>query len=140
MRRRRSIKPEKWVPEQRGTWRYLIDPRRYRLLGSPEAWGLPITIRVAERDLHGYCNQISEGGLGVVLTEEVPLGSVVSLQFEVPPHSSGLRVQAVVRYQLGFQHGLAFTSLNEAERFAIRQFCNELPPLPDKRFNEKPFP
>ncbi len=54
------------------------------------------------------------------------MGSVVSLQFIVPPHSTELRVEAVVRYHVGLQHGLEFTSLNEEERLAIRQFCDEL--------------
>ncbi|MFZ3212056.1 MAG: PilZ domain-containing protein [Terriglobales bacterium] len=122
-----SEHPEKWVPERRRFRRCPVDPRTYRSLASPEAWGLPITVTLHGRDLEAYCNQIAEGGLGVSLTEEVPVGSVVSLQFVVPPHATELRVQAVVRYQVGFQHGLEFTSLNEGERVAIRRFCNELP-------------
>ena len=118
---------EKWVPEQRRFRRYLIDPHIFRSLASPEAWGLPITVTLQERNLEAYCNHIAEGGLGVSLPEEVPVGSVVSLQFVVPPHATELRVQAVVRYQVGFQHGLEFTSLNEGERLSIRQFCTELP-------------
>jgi len=55
------------------------------------------------------------------------MGSEVSLQFVVPPHSTELHVQAVVRYRVGVRHGLEFNSLNEEERVAIRQFCNELP-------------
>ncbi len=137
VRKRRCIKPERWVPERRGSWRYLIDPRRYRLLGSPETWGLPITVTADERDLKGYCNQIAEGGIGAVLPEEVPVGSVVSLRFALPHQSTELHVQAVVSYRLGFQHGVALTSLNESERLAIRQFCNELPPLPDKRLEDR---
>jgi len=118
----------KWLPERRRFPRYLIDPHTYRSLASPEAWGLPITVTLHERDLEASCNQIAEGGLGAFLPEEVPVGSVVSLQFAAPPpHLTELRVQAVVRYQVGFQHGLEFTSLNEAEREAIRQFCSELP-------------
>jgi len=129
----RSEPPERWVPEERRLWRYLIDPRALRLRASPEAWGLPITVTFQERGLEGYCNQIGEGGLGVFLPEKVPVGSVVSVQFVVPPHSTKLHVQAVVRYRVGSQHGLEFISLNEGKRVAIRQFCNELPPLPDKR-------
>jgi len=128
---------EKWVPERRRFPRYLIDPRTYRSLAVPEAWGLPITVTLHERNLEAYCNQISEDGLGAFLPEEVPVGSVVSLQFVVPPDSTELHVQAVVRYQVGFQHGLEFTSLNEGERVAIRQFCNELPRLSDKRLRDQ---
>jgi len=96
-------------------------------MASPEAWGLPVTVTLGERDLEAHCNQISEGGIGAFLPEEVPKGSMVSLRFIVPPHSTELHIQAVVRYQVGFQHGLEFTSLNEGERATIRQFCKELP-------------
>jgi len=133
----RSVPSENWVPEARRFWRYLIDPRAYRLGASPEAWGLPITITFQERDLQGYCNQIAEGGLGALLQEELPVGSVVSLQFVVPPRSARLHVQAVVRYHIGLQYGLELTPLHEGERVAIRQFCNELPLLPDKRLRRR---
>jgi len=88
---------------------------------------LPITVTRQQSDLEGYCNQIAEGGLGAFLSEEVPVGSVVLLQLAVPPDSTRLHAQAVVRYQIGFQHGLEFLSLDEAERAAIRKFCKELP-------------
>jgi hypothetical protein len=87
---------------------------------------LPITVIVRERGLEGYCNQIAQGGLGALLPETVPVGSVTLLQFVMPTFPSKLRVQAVVRYQIGFQHGFEFLSLNEAEQLAIRQFCSEL--------------
>jgi len=122
-----SEHPEEWVPERRRFRRFPIDPRTYRSLASPEAWGLPITVTLHERDLEAYCNQIAEGGLRASLSEEVPVGRMVSLRFVVPPHETELRVQAVVRYRVDFQHGLEFTSLNEGERLSIRRFCNELP-------------
>ncbi len=133
--RRRPIShenPDRWVPEQRRFWRYQIDPRTYRLSASPEVLGLPITVSFQERDFAGQCCQLSEGGLGAFLPEEVPVGSVVSLQFVMPP-STKLRVQAVVRYQIGLQHGFVFASPTEGERVAIRRLCNELPRLPDTR-------
>ncbi len=90
---------------------------------------IPITVSLPERDIEGECNQIAEGGLGAFLREPVPVGSVVSLQFVVATPPTKLHLQGVVRYASGFQHGLEFVSLNEAERLAIRQFCTELPSL-----------
>ena len=72
---------------------------------------MPITVAVRGLDIEGYCNQIADGGLGTFLREEFGVGSEVRLQFVVPPQATQLRVQAVVRYQIGFQHGLEFTSL-----------------------------
>ena len=88
---------------------------------------LPLTVSLGDRDLEGYCNQIAEGGLGALLPEPVPVGSPVMLHFRVPSPPAELHVQAVVRYQIGFQHGLEFASLDEGERLSIRQFCTELP-------------
>jgi diguanylate cyclase (GGDEF)-like protein/PAS domain S-box-containing protein len=79
-----------------------------------------------ERDLEGRCGIISEGGLAVSLPEPLPVGIVVPLHFTVSTHPTPLHVMAVVRTQLGFQHGLEFVSLTEAEQVSIRQFCNEL--------------
>lgn len=102
-----------WTTGQRRFQRYLTN--------------LSITVSLGERDIEGYCNQIAEGGLGAFLQEPVPVGSVVSMQFVVPTHSTQLHLQGVVRYEFGFQHGLEFVSLNEGERLAIRQFCTQLP-------------
>lgn len=101
-----------WTTGQRRFMRYLTN--------------IPICVRAGERDIEGYCNQIAEGGLGALLRELVPVGSVVSLQFVVPIHATKLHLQAVVRYEIGLQHGLEFVSVNDLERFTIRQFCNEL--------------
>jgi len=110
---RNPANPEEWTTERRRFRRYLTD--------------LPLTVSLGERDLEGYCNQIAEGGLGAFLPEPVPAGSVVALHFAVPTPPTELHVQAVVRYQIGFQHGLEFVSLAEGGRLAIRQFCTELP-------------
>jgi PilZ domain len=88
---------------------------------------LPITVSLGQRDIEGYCNQIAEGGVGALLQEPVPEGSLVSMQFVVPTHPTKLHLQGVVRYEFGFQHGLEFASLKEEERLAIRQFCTQLP-------------
>ena len=105
--------PEEWTTGKRRFRRYLTN--------------LPLTVGLGERDLEGYCNQIAEGGLGAFLPEPIPAGSVVVLHFAVPSPPAELHVQAVVRYQIGFQHGLEFASLDEGERLSIRRFCDELP-------------
>lgn len=88
---------------------------------------IQVILGFRERDLEAYCNDIAEDGLGALLPEPIPPGSVVLLKFVVPTHPTELHVRAVVRYHFGLQHGLAFLSLSEGERLAIRQFCSELP-------------
>jgi hypothetical protein len=101
------------VPERRRFPRYLTN--------------LPMTAALPEGVVEGYCNQISEGGVRAFLLGPVHIDRVVVLHFAVPGHVTDLQVKAVVRYRMGFQHGLEFLSLSEAERLAIRQLCSELP-------------
>ena len=105
--------PHVW-PKQRRFPRYRAD--------------LPLRVRnQQERDLDGCCIGISEGGLGGILPEPIPVGSVVQLRLSLPTHPTALEVRAVVRHQLDdLRHGFEFVSLTEAERLSIRQFCNEL--------------
>jgi len=79
---------------------------------------LPSLLSVRDRDLEGYCDNIAEGGLAAFLPEPIPLGSVLLVQFVLPTQPTELHVQVVVRHQFGFQHGLAFLSLSEAERLS----------------------
>jgi hypothetical protein len=79
-----------------------------------------------ERDLDGSCIVIAEGGLGGVLAEAIPVGSVVQLRVALPTHAALFQVWAIVRYQLDFHHGFEFLSPTEEERLSVRQFCNEL--------------
>ncbi len=79
-----------------------------------------------ERELDGRCLVIAEGGIGGILPEPIPVGSVVQLRFAIPTHRTLFEVWAVVRYQVDLHHGFEFVSLTEDERLSVRQFCNEL--------------
>jgi hypothetical protein len=105
-----------------GTW--VVGRRRFPRYRT----ALPLRVRDhLERQLEGYCDIIAEGGLGVTLSETLPPGSVVLLQFALPNRPTELQVWAIVRsYVDPHQHGLEFISLNDEERLSIRLFCNEL--------------
>jgi hypothetical protein len=88
---------------------------------------LPLRVRTHEElDAGGRCFVIAEGGLGGVLAQAIPVGSVVQLRVALPTHPALFEVWAVVRYQLDLHHGFEFLSLSEEERLSVRQFCNEL--------------
>jgi len=109
--------------EKSGTW--VVGRRRFPRYRT----ALPLRVRDhLERQLEGHCDIIAEGGLGVTLSETLPLGSVVLLQFSLPNRAAELQVWAIVRsyVDLHQQHGLEFVSLAEEEQLSIRQFCNEL--------------
>jgi hypothetical protein len=69
---------------------------------------------------------ISEGGVGGILLEPLPVGNVVQLRLALPTHPTLFQVWAVVRCQLDFHHGFEFVSLTQEERLSLSQFCNQL--------------
>ena len=110
--------------ENGGTWKQVVGRRRFPRYHT----SLPLRVRDhLERDLEGYCDVIAEGGLGATLSETLPPGSVVLLQFALPNRPTELQAWAIVRFYVDpHQHGLEFVSLTEEERLSIRQFCNGL--------------
>jgi len=84
-----------------------------------------------EQAFAGRCTIVAEGGLGAILPQAFPTGSVVRLQLSIPTHAAALTVRAVVRNQKGLRHGFEFLSLTDSERVAIKKFCNRLMPQAD---------
>ncbi len=73
--------------------------------------------------LKGHTVDISESGISVMLTTEVPLGELVELTFTVP---FGLvQVYAMVRQRNAFRYGLQFVH-SETASVIIRQTCRHL--------------
>jgi len=88
---------------------------------------LPVRLRdQQEQEFAGRCVVLGEGGLAAILSELLPLSSVVTLRLSIPAHPTALQPYAVVRNQLGLRHGFEFLSLTNSERVAVRQFCNGL--------------
>jgi hypothetical protein len=63
----------------------------------------------------GRCHELSEGGIGAALAEQLPIGEVVTLEF-----SPTLKVYGTVRYMHGFYHGFEFVLLRDRQREAIK--------------------
>jgi PilZ domain len=80
-------------------------------------------------EIQGRCGDIGQGGMGTVLTAEVPQGEVVSLEFRLAASSLPFAIRAIVRYQKGFVHGLEFLGLSSEQQSAINTFCAGLEPL-----------
>jgi hypothetical protein len=77
-------------------------------------------------EISGRCSDIGRGGMGAVLTSEIPAGEVVSLEFRVPSSSTLLSVRAIVRYQRGFTHGMEFLTPSPQMQGIIDSFCEGL--------------
>jgi c-di-GMP-binding flagellar brake protein YcgR len=80
------------------------------------------------REIQGRCSDIAHGGLGTVLTAEVPKGEVVSLEFSLAVNTPPLVVRSIVRFRKGFMHGLEFLGITPEQQAAIDAFCQGLSP------------
>ena len=78
-----------------------------------------------EREIivYGRSTQISEGGMGVTLTGEVPRGTIARLMFKLPGEDDERAVPAEVKYRRGFYCGFEFLALSASERTELRSFC-----------------
>ncbi len=77
-------------------------------------------------EIRGRCGDIGRGGMGTVLTAEVPAGEVVSVEFSLPSSAQSFAVRAIVRYRRGFMHGLEFLGLTPEQESDIAAFCANL--------------
>ena len=113
-------------PRCGGTGLVAVRPRVERRRVPRYRTSLPVAVRASDGDVEGQSTSISEMGLSTSLPAALPVGTVVLLQFAIPPHPSQLRLWSVVRHVIGLHHGLEFVSLTEGERLSLRQFCNQL--------------
>lgn len=98
-------------------------PRAYvrRFPRVPADLRLIITDEQGEQ-FRGRCSSVSEGGFGVVLAGELPLGSLVTVEFKPRRSERAVRLVAQLRYRNGFHHGFEFAAPSDEQRQAIAEF------------------
>jgi hypothetical protein len=87
---------------------------------------LEVDIRVYPRNaavVRGHSVDISESGISAMLRQEVPVGEVVRLEFNVP--SGEVEVHAFVRQRNAFRYGFQFMESSAAQDL-IRRTCRQL--------------
>lgn len=89
---------------------------------------VPIAVTVLRE--HGYqtvlgrTNDVAVGGIGAVVTEELPIGEVVKMEFPLETGSDPLSVRGVVRYRKSYLHGIEFLGLSATDLARIQTFCD----------------
>jgi hypothetical protein len=78
-----------------------------------------------EAILYGRIIDISELGLGAVISGSLNRGEAVSLEFSAGPGSPTLCLAAVIRCARGFRHGFEFSGLSAAEAETLRACFEE---------------
>lgn len=74
--------------------------------------------------IYGRTRDISEGGIGVVISDSLAPESRVAVELPVDFQTSPLRMNAVVCYRRGFSHGFEWIALEPADLAAIRRICS----------------
>jgi hypothetical protein len=94
---------------------------------------IPIVVKVLGQDgylrVHGRCFEIAESGLGAVISSELTVGEMATLEFELPEHEEPFVIRAIIRHRMGFLHGFEFLGLLAGQVEQIRQFCHLLTPM-----------
>lgn len=106
---------------------------------SPPKWSVP---RVAPRYimdqrlliragsiLHGRTKDISESGIGATVAGEMDVGDMVELEFHLSGSLTLVKLSAQVKYRQGFQYGLHFVDITEAQQNAIRKATIHMEPV-----------
>ena len=73
--------------------------------------------------VYGRSAQLSEGGIGVTMTREMPKGTVATLVFKLPGDADERTLQAEVKYRNGFRCGFEFLGMSAQARKDFLYFC-----------------
>jgi hypothetical protein len=76
--------------------------------------------------LAGQCKDLSEAGMGLLLSEEISMGEVLALAFSLPMSATPWLVRAVVRHRRGYHYGLEFLSLSREQGMVLTGFLDGL--------------
>ena len=79
-------------------------------------------------DLRGRCTELSQGGMGCVISNELALGEIVSASLSLSPASEPMVLRAVVRRRTGLSHGLEFVGATASQNEQIQMYCRNLEP------------
>jgi c-di-GMP-binding flagellar brake protein YcgR len=76
-----------------------------------------------ETVVYGRSAQLSEGGIGVTMTREMPKGTVATLIFKLPGDEDERTLKAEVKYRSGFRCGFEFLGISAQTRKELLCFC-----------------
>jgi c-di-GMP-binding flagellar brake protein YcgR len=81
---------------------------------------ITLLVRGRETTLSGWTADISDGGVGAVIPEVLPLGTRTTIRFCTERDGPELVIEAVIRHQRGFHHGFEFVNLTADQSRQIR--------------------
>jgi hypothetical protein len=83
----------------------------------------PVALTTSDHQTyHGWCTDVSTGGVGATVAVPLKPDDEVSLEFPFPGSPEPIRVRAIVRYTNGYRHGLEFLDLNPTQLALIAAY------------------
>jgi hypothetical protein len=79
--------------------------------------------------LEGYCKDLSEAGIGILLAAELNVGDVSGLNFSLAGSDPQWEVRGGVRYRRGYHYGFEFLSLTAEKREFLKKYLHGLTPI-----------
>jgi hypothetical protein len=76
-----------------------------------------------DRRLTGHCVNLSEGGVGCIVSSKLTPGEFVLLELLLPLQKKALLVSAQVRHSTHYYCGLAFVAPSDSITTNIRSLC-----------------
>jgi len=74
--------------------------------------------------LSGQAGDVSRGGLRLFVTRMFEPGTLLTLEFLLPYHSSELILRGIVRNRSGFTHGIEFLDPTPHQQQVIERTCD----------------
>jgi len=105
------------------------DPNR-RVRRHPRytcSFSVTVTLLAGEQYRHfdAHCKNLSKGGMGILLAEELTMGEVVTLSFVLSGSTQPWEVRAILRHRRGYHYGVEFVSVPPELSRAMRRVLKE---------------
>jgi hypothetical protein len=90
-------------------------------------FGVAVTVLLGNHyeRLEGYCKDLSEAGIGILLAAEVNVGEVAGLSFTLPGDAPW-EIRAVLRFRRGYHYGFEFLSLSTELQESLKNYLKSL--------------
>ena len=99
------------------------DERRWERLSILMVVNVTFFLDGQRSSLRGQASDLSRGGMRLFLTRELPPGTAVNLEFEMPYNATEFVVGGVIRNRDGFTHGVEFLNPTPNQQKMIERTC-----------------
>jgi c-di-GMP-binding flagellar brake protein YcgR len=109
----------------------VVEPnaKLYRRLRRSPRYPYDVQIQISvfrEVDTTRYSGRscdLSLHGLGSILSGDLHIGEVISVEFSIPFTPQSMKLRAVVRHKKGLQYGVEFLVVDDEQKEALCRVC-----------------